>query len=779
MTQVSPQASPNGQAPRADRLGWSWGGALRGVVPPLLTPLTTAGGVDGGALGALIDHVLGAGCSGLFALGGCGAGPWHTAEDRRAAVRAAVRAAAGRAPVLVGVVLPATRPAVAAARQAADEGADAVVVGSPYYFDVDPAAQGRHVDAILGAVPLPALLYNIPQCTHRRLLPETVAALAAEPRILGLKDSAGDFPAFLDFVAIKTKRPGFKVLQGNELLMAPSLQHGGDGLIPGLANVDPALFVALRQAAAEEDADTCRRLQARIRALKTIEGHGGWLAALHAAGAHLGVGGGRPAGAVHPGDRRAAGRNRCRPGRARPGPGHAGGVTGRGYPPEIEGIELERIVAWRKETSVTQGSGAGLGTRRVRRAVLSGLGALAGAGSGGCSARAPRPARRRRRPRTGDPRRGGGGVLEHVGADAPGGGGPPEGARRLHRRQPAAHHGAARRRRWGRRRRTWTRSSPPSRPGLPPDLINNWPYRLADLFAKGGTVDVDAELKGNAEWRKVRETIYPHLLPGFTWKGKLFGVPTHNSFDQMYYSPEALKRVGLAAPPPKTWTWEQFTDHSRRGRPATRQHRLRRALDVAQDGPVGAEQRRQADQRGRDEVPDGLPRVPRGGGVAAGLHEGGADAPPRRLGQRGLRRAPAPGGRRLPERGGRPDPALPPAGDGIRHLLLPPRPAQHHQDQLHPGVAVRLLGVQARGRPSGAGRPAGGPVGGAAGVGHDLRRHRGRHHLLQAHRRVPRPSRRPSRRTPSPGRSTRPCRAPCPGRASPPSRRRRRRPTPS
>ncbi|HVG96691.1 MAG TPA: extracellular solute-binding protein, partial [Chloroflexota bacterium] len=100
--------------------------------------------------------------------------------------------------------------------------------------------------------------------------------------------------------------------------------------------------------------------------------------------------------------------------------------------------------------------------------------------------------------------------------------------------------------------------------GTPPDLINNWPYRLADVFAKGGTVDVDAELKGNAEWKRAREAIYPHLLPGFTWKGKLFGVPTHNSFDQMYYSPEALKRAGLAAPPPKTWTWEQFTDYSRK-----------------------------------------------------------------------------------------------------------------------------------------------------------------------------------------------------------------------
>ena len=287
------QVSPNGRATPGGRPPWSWDGVLRGVVPPLITPLTAAGEVDGGALGALVEYVLEAGCGGLFVLGGCGAGPWLTAEDRGAAVRAAVRAAAGRVPVLAGVMLPATRPALAAARQAADEGADAVVVGTPYYFEVDDAAQRRHVGAILGAVPLPALLYNIPQCTHRRLTPETVADLAAEPRILGVKDSAGEFPAFLDFVALKAQRPDFKVLQGSEPLMAPSLQHGGDGLIPGLANVAPGLFVALRRAAEGGDPEDCRRLQARIRALKTIE-TGGWLGALHEACGRLGFGAGRP-----------------------------------------------------------------------------------------------------------------------------------------------------------------------------------------------------------------------------------------------------------------------------------------------------------------------------------------------------------------------------------------------------------------------------------------------------------------------------------------------------
>src|SRR5574342_393011 len=202
---------------------WSWETALKGVIPPLISPLTVAGEPDGAAALALVEHVLAGGCSGLFVLGGCGEGAWLTGRQRAAVIQAAVRAASGRAPVLVGVMLPATGPAAEAARQAADEGADAVVVGSPYYYPVDAATQQRHVETILDAVSLPALLYNIPQATHHTLLPTTVRMIARDSRVLGIKDSAGDFEAFLQFLGVKEKRPSFSVLQGYEHLSAASL----------------------------------------------------------------------------------------------------------------------------------------------------------------------------------------------------------------------------------------------------------------------------------------------------------------------------------------------------------------------------------------------------------------------------------------------------------------------------------------------------------------------------------------------------------------------------
>jgi len=260
----------------------------------MISPLTEAGDPDEAAISGLVEHILSGGCRGLFVLGGCGEGAWLTGVQRRAVIRATVSAAGGRVPVLAGVMLPATSPAIEAARVAAGEGVDALVVGSPYYFTVGAIPQRRHVESVLKSVPLPILLYNIPQATHHALLPDTVGCLASDPSVLGIKDSAGDFEAFQQFLVLKRSHPTFRVLQGNEHLAAASLLQGADGLVPGMANFAPGLFVALRQAAAVGDAGRCASLQEKITDLCALHNHGHWLPALKAACALMGIGNGVP-----------------------------------------------------------------------------------------------------------------------------------------------------------------------------------------------------------------------------------------------------------------------------------------------------------------------------------------------------------------------------------------------------------------------------------------------------------------------------------------------------
>ena len=102
-----------------------------------------------------------------------------------------------------------------------------------------------------------------------------------------------------------------------------------------------------------------------------------------------------------------------------------------------------------------------------------------------------------------------------------------------------------------------------------PDLTISHQVFLVDFFRVGATVDVDAELKGDAEWKRVRPSAYPNILKGLSWKDKLYGLPSHNSFFLMYYSPEALRRAGLSLPPPRTWSREAFVEYLRKAaRPA-------------------------------------------------------------------------------------------------------------------------------------------------------------------------------------------------------------------
>jgi dihydrodipicolinate synthase/N-acetylneuraminate lyase len=192
-------------------------------------------------------------------------------------------------------MLPGTAPARDAAQSAADAGADALVVGSPYYFGPDAASQQRHIEAMLKATPLPVLLYNIPQCTHAPLARETVEALAAEPRVLGVKDSWGDLPYFQSLLTLKQRRPAFRVLQGHEHAAMASLLLGADGLIPGLGNIAPRLCVELVRAARARELSTCQRVHAEIYDLTEIYTRVAGLPGLYAACALLGLASNVPA----------------------------------------------------------------------------------------------------------------------------------------------------------------------------------------------------------------------------------------------------------------------------------------------------------------------------------------------------------------------------------------------------------------------------------------------------------------------------------------------------
>ena len=241
---------------------------FRGVVVPLATPISAIDTLDIAGLERLVEHVIDGGVHGIFVLGTTGEGPSLSHATQRDLVRHVTRQVGNRLPVLVGITDPSFTEGVALADWAANEGAAAVVVAPPYYF---PAAQDALVEwtrALAERVPLPLMLYNIPEMTKSGFAIETLRALADCPNIVGLKDSSDDMAYFAEAVAVARElRPEWSVIVGPEIRVPEAHALGGHGVVPGGANVCPRVFADLHAAVLRGDAAEVKSLHDRVRTL--------------------------------------------------------------------------------------------------------------------------------------------------------------------------------------------------------------------------------------------------------------------------------------------------------------------------------------------------------------------------------------------------------------------------------------------------------------------------------------------------------------------------------
>jgi dihydrodipicolinate synthase/N-acetylneuraminate lyase len=160
---------------------------LRGIVPPLVTPLLDRDRLDVAGLERLIEHVLGGGVHGLFILGTSGEAPNLSHRLRRELIDRVCRQVRQRVPVLVGITDTSFVEAVALARHAADKGAQAVVTSAPYYFPAGQPELLEFLERLMPELPLPLFLYNMPQMTKVTFEPETVRRVLHQERILGIQ----------------------------------------------------------------------------------------------------------------------------------------------------------------------------------------------------------------------------------------------------------------------------------------------------------------------------------------------------------------------------------------------------------------------------------------------------------------------------------------------------------------------------------------------------------------------------------------------------------------
>ena len=110
------------------------GSALRGVIVPILTPLTPDGAVDTGSLRRLVNFLLDNGVHGIWAAGTTGEFAALSAPACRLVIETVADEVAGRAPVIGNISAPATAAAIEAAREVRGIPLDGIAATPPYYY---------------------------------------------------------------------------------------------------------------------------------------------------------------------------------------------------------------------------------------------------------------------------------------------------------------------------------------------------------------------------------------------------------------------------------------------------------------------------------------------------------------------------------------------------------------------------------------------------------------------------------------------------------------------
>ncbi len=237
---------------------------LKGIIPPMVTPLAARDQLDSGGLERLVEHILAGGVHGLFILGTSGEAPSLSYRLRRELIDRTCSQVDERVPVLVGITDTSFVESVNLACYAAEAGAKGVVLAPPYYFPAGQDELIEYVDHLIPELPLPLTLYNMPSHTKLMFEPETIRRVMDNSAIAGLKDSSGDMVYFHRLQTFLRNRRDFHLLVGPEELLGETVLLGGDGGVSGGANLFPRLYVSLYEAAAAGSHRRVKELQSIV-----------------------------------------------------------------------------------------------------------------------------------------------------------------------------------------------------------------------------------------------------------------------------------------------------------------------------------------------------------------------------------------------------------------------------------------------------------------------------------------------------------------------------------
>lgn len=249
---------------------------LKGIIPPILTPMKPDESVNLDELRNQIERLLEGGVHGLFTFGTNGEGYILNENEKIQVLEVTIDQVKGRVPVYAGTGCISTADTIRMSKKAQELGADVLSVITPSFAVASQKELYDHYAEVAKHVDLPIVLYNIPARTGNKLLPETVARLAKDvDNIMGAKDSSGDWDNLLAYITLTRElNKDFRVLSGNDSLILPCLKEGGAGGIAGCANVYPHTLASIYELFKADKLEAAQAAQDSIASFRAVFKYG-------------------------------------------------------------------------------------------------------------------------------------------------------------------------------------------------------------------------------------------------------------------------------------------------------------------------------------------------------------------------------------------------------------------------------------------------------------------------------------------------------------------------
>jgi len=218
---------------------------IRGIIPPLVTPIDENGNVDEESVRKLIEFVSPYSSALMPTLS---SGEGWALSDKQFEDMIKFTIKYSKLPVIAGVEYATTIKVIEKGKIAKSLGVNAITISTPFKKDIFQEEIYNHFKNIQEGVNIPIFIYNEESISGNSISFETITRICHLGDIIGIKEASGTVEFTQQLVKANL---GVQIFQGWEHLCFKS--KGVDGYIIPLSNLEPKLCLEMFQNPTQEE----------------------------------------------------------------------------------------------------------------------------------------------------------------------------------------------------------------------------------------------------------------------------------------------------------------------------------------------------------------------------------------------------------------------------------------------------------------------------------------------------------------------------------------------